>query len=193
MIAILARALIGALLVLPLGTSAVLAEGHVEAVTHGALRIENAWTRQTPPGARAGGGYVTITNTGEEVDRLIGGSAPFAERFELHEMSVADGGMRMKEIEGGLAIGPGETVVLEPGGAHLMFLGLTEPPVAGSKVAVTLRFERAGEVTLDAWVAPIGARSPDATASGHGRMREAETHATPALDGSIHHRDNDDS
>ena len=129
-------------------------------VEAGDLRIADAWTRQPPPGARAGGGYATITNTGAEADRLGGGSVPFAERFEVHEMSVQDGVMRMSELGDGLPIAPGETVVLRPGGFHLMFIGITDPPAAGDTVPVTLLFERAGEVTLDLPVAGIGAAGP---------------------------------
>ena len=146
-------------------------------VAVGDLVIRDAWTRQSPPGARAGGGYATITNNGGAADRLIGGSTPFSERFEVHEMSVTDGVMRMGEIDGGLEIGPGETVELKPGGFHLMFIDVTEPPVEGDTVPVTLLFERAGEVTLDLPVAAIGATAPDGPAmkggtdhGGHGAM-----------------------
>ena len=151
--------------------------------TVGDIAIEAAWTRQSPPGARAGGGYATITNTGTEPDRLIGGSAPFSERFEVHEMSVTDGVMRMSEIDGGLEIGPGETVTLRPGGFHLMFMGLTEPPVEGTSVPVTLFFERAGTVTLDLPVAAIGATSPGGSATEGGLATEGG----PAMEGGMGH------
>ena len=169
-----ALALTGAFLLpaIPPGAAMDAAPGAMDAAgsaTVGDIVIEAAWTRQSPPGARAGGGYARITNTGDEPDALIGGSAPFSERLEVHEMSVTDGVMRMAELENGLTIAPGGTVTLEPGGLHLMFIGLTEPPVAGASVAVTLEFERAGVVTLDLPVAPIGATAPQG-AMGHGAM-----------------------
>ena len=133
------------------------------AVTQGDLRIERFWMRQPPPAARVGGGYATITNGGEEPDRLVGGRVDFAERFEIHEMAMEGGVMRMRAVEGGLDIPPGATVTLEPGGLHLMFMRLTAPPRAGDAVPVTLLFERAGEVTLDMHVAPTGARGPGRT------------------------------
>ena len=145
--------------------------------TIGDIRIEAAWTRQTPPGARAGGGYATITNTGTEPDVLIGGSAPFTNRFEVHEMSVTDGVMRMAELADGLAIPPGETVELRPGGFHLMFIDMTEPPVEGTTVPVTLEFARAGTVTLDLPVAAIGATAPDG-AAGEGMDHGSTDHGS---------------
>ena len=126
----------------------------------GDIRIERAWTRQPPPGASAGGGYARVVNEGTVQDRLVGGSVSFAERFEIHEMAVRDGVMRMRELDDGILIEPGETVDLEPGGFHFMFVELTAPPVEGSTVPVTLRFEKAGEVVVQMPVAPVGAGSP---------------------------------
>ena len=161
----IARALGAALLLIglsPFTFAPTLAQTRTEAsALIGDIAIEGAWMRQPPPGARAAGGYATITNKGLEGDRLVGGSVPFAGRLEVHEMDVVGGVMRMSRIDGGLAVGPGETVELKPGGLHLMFIDVTEPPVAGTSVPVTLVFERAGEVTLDLPVAAIGAKGPD--------------------------------
>ena len=64
-----------------------------------------------------------ITNNGKEPDRLIGGTVPFAGRFEVHEMAIEGGVMKMREVKG-LEIKPGETVELKPGGYHVMFMDL---------------------------------------------------------------------
>lgn len=125
----------------------------------GDLVIEGGWTREPPPGASVAGGYMTITNTGDASDTLVGGSAPFAERFEVHEMAVEDGMMRMAPVPGGLLIPAGESVMLQPGGYHVMFMGITDAPAAGETASVTLRFEKAGEVTLTLPVATMGAQS----------------------------------
>ncbi|MEM9223079.1 MAG: DUF1775 domain-containing protein [Pseudomonadota bacterium] len=127
--------------------------------TVGDLVIDRAWTRQPPPAARVGGGYMRITNNGTQADRLIGGSAPFADIFEVHEMSVKDGVMRMNELPDGLKIPAGETVLLQPGGLHLMFIQLSDAPQESESVPVTLKFEKAGEVTLRMPVAAMGAQS----------------------------------
>lgn len=126
----------------------------------GDLVIDTPWTRATPPAANVAAGYLTITNTGATADRLIGGSAPFAGRVEIHEMAMDDGVMRMRELDRGLAVPPGETVNLEPGGFHVMFMELGEPLAAGTTVRATLRFEQAGAVDLAFPVAPLGATAP---------------------------------
>lgn len=156
--------------------------------TIGSIEVSEAWTRQTPPRARAGGAYARITNTGEEADVLIGGSAPFAGRVEIHEMAVTDGVMTMRELDDGLSIPPGETVELRPGSFHVMLLDINEPPVEGASVPVTLVFERAGEVTIDLPVAAIGATSLSGEGGGmsdmdHGSMgHDAMDHGSMSSD-----------
>ena len=130
----------------------------------GALEITSAWTRQPPDGARVAGGYMKITNTGTEVDRLTGGAAAIAGRFEVHEMAMADGVMRMRELTEGLTIKPGETVELKPGGLHLMYMQLRERPMVGRTVKTTLTFEKAGKVEIDV---PVLATPPGGAKAHH--------------------------
>lgn len=125
----------------------------------GALVIEGPWARATPGGARVGGGYVKITNTGQEPDRLVGGSLPIAGAVEVHEMAMSGDVMKMRHLEKGLEIKPGQTVELKPGGNHLMFMDLRGGLKAGETVKGTLKFEKAGTVEVEFRVAPIGAQS----------------------------------
>lgn len=125
-------------------------------IKHGDLVIDAAWLRQPPDGARVAGGFMRITNTGTVADRLISGSAPFAKRFEMHEMAVVDGVMRMRELSKGVEIKPGQTVELKPGGLHVMYMDLAERPAAGEKRKTTLVFERAGTIEIDVTVVPLG-------------------------------------
>ncbi len=126
----------------------------------GAIKIGKVWTREIPGGAKVAAGFMTLTNTGKVPDTLIGGSIPFAEKFEVHEMSMEGGLMRMRRLEPGLTIKPGETVVLKPGSFHVMFLDVTQGPKRGTRVKGTLVFEKAGRVEVEYAVAPIGAREP---------------------------------
>lgn len=137
------------------------------AVEVGGLRIAQGWTRATPGGARVAGGYLTVTNTGSAPDRLVGGSAAFAERVEIHEMATQNGVMTMRPVSGGLAIAPGQTVELKPGGLHVMFMGLSRPLAEGQTVKVTLEFEKAGKVEIDLAVGGLGARSAPAGEHHH--------------------------
>ncbi|RAH99892.1 copper resistance protein CopZ [Acuticoccus sediminis] len=156
------------------------AHGHGQGHAHGeqaaavpaTLDIETVWMRQPPPGASVAGGYLTVTNTGDTDDTLLGGTIGFARTVEVHEMAVTNGVMTMQEVEGGLVIPAGETVTLAPGGYHLMMLGLSGAPKAGETVPITLRFEHAGPVELMMEVAPIGATKP--AGGGHGGMNHGE-------------------
>src|SRR5712691_9173756 len=112
----------------------------------GSIQIGNPWTRATPKGADVAGAYMTLNNKGTGPDRLIGGSSPVAGRFELHRMTVEDGVMKMRPVEGGLEVKPGETIELKPGSLHVMLLGLKQPLEKGQKVKGALVFEKAGTV-----------------------------------------------
>jgi copper(I)-binding protein len=77
-------------------------------------------------------------------------------------MSMADNVMRMRELENGLAIKPGETVELKPGGQHLMFFDLKQPLKEGQSVKGTLVFEKAGTVEVEYGVRSLAARVGEA-------------------------------
>jgi copper(I)-binding protein len=131
-----------------------------EEIRAGDLVITQAWSRATPGGAKVGGGYLTIENKGTIPDRLIGGSAEVASKVQLHEMTMDDGVMKMRPVEGGLIIDPGKTVKLAPSGYHLMIMDLKSPLKQGDKVPVTLEFEKAGKVAVTLDVEGIGAQGP---------------------------------
>jgi copper(I)-binding protein len=126
----------------------------------GTIQIGNPWTRATPKGSTVAGAYMTITNKGSAPDRLVSGSSAVADRFEVHSM-VMDGGVaKMRPVDGGLEIKPGETVELKPGGFHVMLTGLKQPLDKGQKVKATLEFEKAGKVEVEYTVEALGAASP---------------------------------
>ncbi|MEE1656566.1 DUF1775 domain-containing protein [Microvirga sp. CF3062] len=129
-------------------------------VKAGSLTLEQPWSRATPGGAKVGGGYVRITNTGTAPDRLTGGSLSLASKVEVHEMRLEGDVMRMKAVEGGLEIKPGATVELKPGGLHLMFVDLKEPLKEGQTVKGTLTFEKAGPIEVEYTVRGMGGAAP---------------------------------
>lgn len=131
-----------------------------EDVTAGSLKISAPWARATPKGASIGGGYMKITNTGAAPDRLIGGSTDVANRFELHEMKMDNGVMKMRPVTDGLEIKPGQTVELTPSGYHAMLVGLKHRLEQGQHFKVTLEFAKAGKVDVEFAVEGIGAQSP---------------------------------
>jgi copper(I)-binding protein len=150
-----------------------------EEVRAGDLVITQAWSRATPAGAKVGGGYLTIENKGSAPDRLIAGSTDAAAKVEVHEMAMNDGVMTMRPLDKGLAIEPGKTVKLAPGGYHLMLLDLKSPLKQGDQLPVTLEFERAGKVKLSLDVQGVGAQAPasDGNSDGQMHMRKLPSHS----------------
>jgi copper(I)-binding protein len=142
------------------------APARAQEVKAGDLVITQAWTRATPNGAKIGGGYLTIENKGAVADRLIGGSADIAGKVEVHEMAMNNDVMTMRPLDKGLAIDPGKTVKLAPGGLHLMMFDLKGPLKQGDKLPVTLEFEKAGKVTVSLDVEGIGAKGPGGSSGG---------------------------
>ncbi len=114
----------------------------------GGLKIENAWARPSMGMDRAGAVYLEIHNEGGEEDALVGASSPAAATSELHETSEgASGMMAMKPVER-IPVPAGDHARLEPGGFHIMLIGLTTPLEIGSTIEVTLRFEKAAPITV---------------------------------------------
>jgi len=111
------------------------------------IEIENAWARATPPGAKTAAGYMTIRNQSSSPDHLIRAASPLAARVEMH-VHLHDGAvMRMRQVKG-YDIPAKGSLELKPGIAHLMFVDIKRPFKEGEKIPVTLRFERAGEMTV---------------------------------------------
>jgi copper(I)-binding protein len=127
------------------------------------VKIEQAWARPTVAGQQGGGAFLSITSA--SADRLVGGSTPLAERLELHSMAMKGDVMEMRQLDG-IKLPAGKRVELKAGGLHVMFIGLKQPLALGSKVPVTLKFEKAGEVKVEFHV-----MSQPTTATAGGRVK----------------------
>jgi hypothetical protein len=139
---------------------------HNGVVHLGDINISLPFTRATLPNAPVAGGFLTIENTGTEPDRLVSAISDIAGDTQIHEMAMEGDVMKMRQLVDGLPIPAGGTVVLAPGGFHIMFMGLKQSLVEGETVTVTLTFEKAGTVDV---ILPIAATAADApTATGHG-------------------------
>lgn len=141
-----------------LAAAAVTSFAHAQNSAAGSIRIEQPWARATPGGARVGSGYLRITNTGKAPDRLIGGSMVAAGRFEVHETRLEGDVMRMRHLDNGLEIKPGETVELKPGSLHVMFMDLKSGLKQGERLKGTLVFEKAGTIEIEYKVEAIGSQ-----------------------------------
>ena len=133
----------------------------------GALEIGQPWSRALPKGATVAAGYLKIKNTGTEPDRLVGGSTPVAGRFEIHEMSMDKGVMKMRPLPSGVEIKPGQTVELKPGATHIMMMDVKQPIERGKPFKGSLVFEKAGAVDVDFAVEAVGGTPAAAPAHEH--------------------------
>jgi copper(I)-binding protein len=131
----------------------------------GELNIENIWSRATPKTAKVGAGYLQIENTGTAPDRLIKIETTIAGHASIHEMTMTNGVMKMRRLAGGLLIPAGGTVVLKPGGNHIMFMKLGGPIQKDQPFEATLTFEKAGTVEVQFMTVRIGGTPAHA---GHG-------------------------
>ena len=133
----------------------------------GSIHISQPWSRATPKGAKAGAGYMTITNQGTTPDKVSCVSDDASAQCEIHSMTMEGGVMKMRPVEGGLEIKPGETVTLAPSGFHVMFRDLKHPLEQGKTVKATLKFDKAGSIDVEYPILAVGATAPG-TASGGG-------------------------
>jgi copper(I)-binding protein len=137
----------------------------------GNLEISGVWARPALAGEAATGGhgsgghgggdmkmdgslsaaYMTINNSGE-ADKLIAAKGDVAQNIELHTMEMKDGVMEMRMVEGGIDIPANGSVELKPGGLHVMLIGLNRDLKNGDQVKLTLEFEKAGSVEVQAEV-----------------------------------------
>ncbi|MCF6199104.1 MAG: copper chaperone PCu(A)C [Hyphomicrobiaceae bacterium] len=115
----------------------------------GALVISSPVARMSFGRAVNSAGFLTITNSGKQDDVLIGASSGIAKRTELHT-HIRDGQiMRMRRVEGGIKVPMGGAARLQPGGFHIMFIGLAKPLKNGDVFPLTLIFKKAGNITTN--------------------------------------------
>ena len=84
----------------------------------GQLEIGHPYARATVPGQPAAGAYVSIENKGSAPDRLVGVSSPVAKSGEIHTMAMEGNVMKMREVEGGLEVKPGQKITMQPGNGY---------------------------------------------------------------------------
>ncbi|HEY1091599.1 MAG TPA: copper chaperone PCu(A)C, partial [Burkholderiaceae bacterium] len=122
------------------------------------VKVSEAWVRATVAQQKVSGAFMHLQAAGAM--RLVAASTPAAERVEIHTMSMDGDRMRMREIEG-VELPAGAPVALQPGGRHLMLMGLKKPLQAGTRLPLTLTFVGADgkrqTLSVDAEVRALGA------------------------------------
>ena len=136
-----------------------------------AITVSRAWARPTIGASATTAGYVTLRNSGSKPDRLVAAQSELASAIEIH-MHVMDGDIaRMRRVDD-VAIAPGQSAEFNPGGLHLMVLGLKRPLKAGETLPLKLTFQTAGVLAVNAVVSMTAppndaASSVQAPAAGH--------------------------
>lgn len=123
--------------------------------------VENAWSRASLGMSRPGAAYMEIRNEGDEPVTLAGLRTDLAMMPEIHRTSTDAQGVSSMSPAGKIAIAPGETVALEPGGLHAMLMQLQRPMEKGESFPLTLTFSDGGEITVDVPILGIAARGPE--------------------------------
>lgn len=138
--------------------------GGVGSASLGDIAIEGAYARPSLGKAPNSAVYMTLRTSGE-ADRLLSAASPAAEAVEIHASEMDSRGvMTMRPVEA-VPVEPGADAELKPGGYHIMLVGLVAPLEEGSTIPLTLRFEKAGDVTMEV---PVG--KADAGHDHHGSM-----------------------
>jgi hypothetical protein len=134
--------------------------------TLGALKLDHPWARASAGPAGNGAAFLVIENSGDE-DRLVAVAGDVAERAELHTHTMAGDVMQMRRVEA-VEIPAHGSAALQPGGLHIMLIGLKQPLREGERFPLTLTFDKAGAVTVEFAVEGVGSMGPQGT--GHGGM-----------------------
>lgn len=133
------------------------------------MHIHDVYARVNGGMGKTGAVFMMIHNNTDTDDRLVGASGDVAKLVELHtHVESADGVMQMKQIEDGVPLAAGEMHEFARGGDHVMMMGLTRDMADGDTFPLTLVFEKAGEVTVEAVVD----NAREAGQGGHGAMHQ---------------------
>jgi periplasmic copper chaperone A len=163
---------------LALAATLVIAAPAVAQSPQGAIHVEGAWARSTPPGAKTAAAYMTVVNTGHDADRLVAASTPVAGEADVHRTSEENGVMKMRPA-GPVELKPGASLKLAPGGYHVMMMDLKQPLTDGKDFPLTLVFEKAGKIQVNVHVQ----RTPPAGSAGGQSMGGMGGMSMPGMSG----------
>ena len=149
------KAMLAALVGLLIGGAAMAQTGSID--------VKDAWARATPGKAQNGAAYLTIQSA--TPDRLTSVSTPVAKEAQLHTMTMQGDVMKMRPLAA-LDLPAGQPVTLQPGGTHIMLMGLKEPLRPGQSFPLTLHFAKGGPLEVNVTVEGVGARGAHNASGG---------------------------
>ncbi|TWX70834.1 copper chaperone PCu(A)C [Colwellia demingiae] len=111
------------------------------------ITVTDGYIKASIPGSDITAAYMTISNTGDKAITLQEVSSTISDRIEIHEHSMADGMMRMREV-GEITIKAHSKVILQPSGLHLMIFSLKHPMKEKSVIPLTLKFSNKTNINI---------------------------------------------
>ncbi|MEW8002678.1 MAG: copper chaperone PCu(A)C [Candidatus Thiodiazotropha sp.] len=130
------------------------------------IMVDDPYVRAVPPGQPNSASFMVLHNKGEKGSALTAVSSPASEVAELHTHTMDDGMMRMRKVER-IDLPAGEAVELQPGGLHVMLLGLKQELVPDQKVPLTLIFDDGSSVQVEAPVRKLQMKMKQGDHKGH--------------------------
>jgi len=137
------------------------------------IAVTDVWARASAGMAKAGGIFMTLHNPATHEHTLVSAASDVAATVQLHTHTLVDGVMQMREVEGGIVVPAGETVMLQPGGYHVMLMGLHAPLKEGDTFPVTLTFDGGQVTTVDVQVLTPSAMNMGQAHMGQEHMKQA--------------------
>lgn len=104
------------------------------------IQASQAWSRFTAPSVPTGVVFMQLNNTGAQADALVSVSSPVAKKAEIHNHINDKGVMRMRQVAK-IDVLAGKSVTLQPGGFHVMLMGLKQPLKLNDTFPVTLKYQ----------------------------------------------------
>ncbi len=123
-------------------TGSLLAEGAADTVM-----ISGAYARAIPPGQPNSASFLTVMNSSDKATSLVAASSPAAKVVELHNHTMNNGMMQMRRVDK-IDVPAGQTIKLEPGGYHVMMIGLLQDLKPGDNIEVTMTFGDGSKKTI---------------------------------------------
>ena len=133
------------------------------------IQVQDGYIRAVPPSAPVTAAFMQIHNQGDQARSLVSASSAAADAVELHTHTHVDGVMQMRQVEK-IDLAPKSTTHLQPGGLHIMLIGLKAPLNMDDKVLVNLKLDDGSLIELNLPIRKV---------AGQGQMQHKSMHHQP--------------
>lgn len=139
-------------LALGLGLLSACGDDAAPAADGPAFEVQDSWVRATVGSKEPSmtSAFMVLSNNTDSSVTVTGASTEVAETTEFHDMAEQDGKMMMMQLEDGIELKPQSGVILQPGGKHVMLMGMKKQLKAGDEVTFTLSYGDGKSATVTA-------------------------------------------